>query len=532
MSLTNLTKPRARWATFKLNALGAILRDVYSKLIEGGVSVRDFGATGDGTTDDSEAIQAAITFSKTLYFSEGNYLITKPLTYSTQSKFKGSYSAMAYGKQSTILIKRDSWSGASLFQREDNTTPSQAILFENLSFAGYADIQYNNLSDAEDIGVSAVDVSYIRDGVEFIGCSFKNLGTAVNQISSAGYLGFIVLRDCHFDKCYRAIDARPTTGLFLDGVRIYDCYDWIISNKVFMDNASFNNSSLSSESCGIHADFVTGNGCWFEGGNRWISGDLSTSKELYFKFEQCYLSESYSSQGYSKFAVGVPNDVSHAVIIFEGCKMPINTRLTDFALNNTQLENCKLVIKDCTRVRDLYGADSGKIATYVRNGLEYEGSGNEMGGSYSDVNINSSFTRKGSVSSIEGIGVLGYKVGTGVSLDFQNNLLTGHTPYSTTEVGFAKFTLVGNGDGAGTNSAYYTEFVVAKGYDDTGWALYLNGSDGQSSSKSITASIADISISNESNGGFTLTVTPTHPGNKSHDVLFLTDRSANITRDV
>jgi len=47
------------------------------------VSVKDFGATGNGTTDDTTAIQNAINTGKKVYIPSGTYYITQPLTIST-----------------------------------------------------------------------------------------------------------------------------------------------------------------------------------------------------------------------------------------------------------------------------------------------------------------------------------------------------------------------------------------------------------------------------------------------------------------
>ena len=59
---------------------GAIARPVQSKLREL-VSVKDFGAVGDGVTDDTAAIQAAINYcaGRTLYFPRGTYRCTDTL---------------------------------------------------------------------------------------------------------------------------------------------------------------------------------------------------------------------------------------------------------------------------------------------------------------------------------------------------------------------------------------------------------------------------------------------------------------------
>lgn len=63
---------------------GAVVSTVQSKLRES-VSVKDFGAVGDGVTDDTAAIQAAITASrgKRLYLPKGAYKISSPLVITT-----------------------------------------------------------------------------------------------------------------------------------------------------------------------------------------------------------------------------------------------------------------------------------------------------------------------------------------------------------------------------------------------------------------------------------------------------------------
>ena len=71
---------------------GATSRTLLSKLRDGFISVKDFGAVGDGTTDDTDAIIKTITAAKTLgksriYFPSGCYVISSSINVTNFSGF-------------------------------------------------------------------------------------------------------------------------------------------------------------------------------------------------------------------------------------------------------------------------------------------------------------------------------------------------------------------------------------------------------------------------------------------------------------
>jgi hypothetical protein len=75
--------------SFTQAGTGATARTVDSKLKES-VSVKDFGAVGDGTTNDTAAIQAALTSSTTsVFFPAGRYRVTSNLTRSGHTYLYG-----------------------------------------------------------------------------------------------------------------------------------------------------------------------------------------------------------------------------------------------------------------------------------------------------------------------------------------------------------------------------------------------------------------------------------------------------------
>ena len=79
--LANATAVSAgsRLSGFRQDGTGATARTVDAKLKDT-VSVKDFGAVGDGTTDDTAAIQAALTASNNVSFPFGAYRITNTIS--------------------------------------------------------------------------------------------------------------------------------------------------------------------------------------------------------------------------------------------------------------------------------------------------------------------------------------------------------------------------------------------------------------------------------------------------------------------
>lgn len=69
----------AALVTYEPAGAGAVAMSVRTKLRES-VSVKDFGAVGDGVADDTADIQLALNTGKSVYFPQGSYLITSGLT--------------------------------------------------------------------------------------------------------------------------------------------------------------------------------------------------------------------------------------------------------------------------------------------------------------------------------------------------------------------------------------------------------------------------------------------------------------------
>lgn len=82
--LTAIGTTDSSLVTYLPSGTGAVTRTTQAKMRDT-ISVKDFGAVGDGVTDDSAAIQAAINTGKNIVFLEGTYCVNN-LTQSTNSQ--------------------------------------------------------------------------------------------------------------------------------------------------------------------------------------------------------------------------------------------------------------------------------------------------------------------------------------------------------------------------------------------------------------------------------------------------------------
>lgn len=99
------TRATAKQVTFKGDGTGAVVRNIHDKLGDT-VSVKDFGAVGDGVTDDTASIQAALDSGAfVIHVPVGTYLVTG-LTFAGTSGEPREY--LKFYGEGTLKLKNNS----------------------------------------------------------------------------------------------------------------------------------------------------------------------------------------------------------------------------------------------------------------------------------------------------------------------------------------------------------------------------------------------------------------------------------------
>ena len=216
----------ATTATFLQSGTGAVTRSVNDKLRDF-VSVKDFGALGDGVTDDTAAIQLAINASDALIFPEGDYKVTSRLNVNKSMTIRvdGNIQTTGYQYQSNppsifyvtadnVLIEGGgTLSGPGVFTHAVITSIDFIPSLIKISSSDNVTIRGLTFVDGPQACVIYLD----SDHVKIAGCTFIGGDTVANNK-----------------------DTPNVGGINYYGVYCYSSDYSIISNNRFMDDASGN----------------------------------------------------------------------------------------------------------------------------------------------------------------------------------------------------------------------------------------------------------------------------------------------------
>lgn len=172
---------------------GAVGRTVHQKL-QDLVSVRDFGATGDGTTDDTTAIQAAIYYAQTnggcVYLPAGIYIISSSLNVQinsgglpfTRPSIRGD------GAGATTILQTANASGLVITGYTGN--PADYMDLEDFTLQSNAVGDYGNaisFSDSAFVNINNVEVLGWENGVYGIDSLSMTFTRFVSRFNTNGF---------------------------------------------------------------------------------------------------------------------------------------------------------------------------------------------------------------------------------------------------------------------------------------------------------------------------------------------------------
>lgn len=298
---------------------GGTIFDGWTRNYDNEVNVKWFGATGNGVTDDTEAIQKALDFSQSVVLPDGLYKITKGLTLQPNANFKG-------GTNSIIVSEVDG----------DMLSIAIGCLVEGIVFKGLSELNsQNGVVLAGGSGVSAVSRCRV------VGCKFQAIGGAGVKVANIETLQSNEIVECVFSSCgIGVLLSTQANNTIIDACMITACSTGIkhygspavVSNNTLLNNTiamhflsgGLTNAKVivsncligSSKSKGIKFESVVSLGYTFA--NCSITDELDFNATENIVFQNCNLNEgaiSFNNSNNNKFyecqsnSLRVANDV-------------------------------------------------------------------------------------------------------------------------------------------------------------------------------------------------------------------------------
>lgn len=268
MILTDHNRTRINWSGSAAEEIG--LGDIIQGLQTAQINVKSLGAVGDGTTDDTEAIQTALNYAGEVivpsgsehaitsslgevYIPPGVYVITSPLLIYSDTRLHLAKDAVIKRKGSFDSMIRNGTGGVGGYNGDSNVVIDGGVWDANkdaypsnvtaISFGHAKNVTLRNLVVKNVFGWHHVELNAVKNG-RVLNCDFSDLdettiGKEMIQLdlmaSSAAFPWFgpydntpcnnILIKGCTFKNGARGIGGHTATAGFKHGnIRIIGCH--------------------------------------------------------------------------------------------------------------------------------------------------------------------------------------------------------------------------------------------------------------------------------------------------------------------
>jgi hypothetical protein len=307
--------------TFLQSGTGAVTRTAQAKMREW-VSVLDFGAVGDGVTDDTAAIQAALDWAVgrglTIHVPTGTYKTTATLNWPVDWPV----ALVGDGVESTSINYTGSGTAISIFDAGSSTKYVKSSI-ENLFLTGDGATSTNGINIRQGYAIALRNIR-VRDFE--VGVRIEQTWSVVLdfvRIDSCSQVGLELHNEANNVACYCCEFLDNAKGVYTAGARsvlFSECT--LEANTQYGAYVTANSTDGQSESIVFHGCYIEGNAT---NDIRVIldSGAVSPQSVI---IRDCYFVGMASK---ATFAVRV-DQADHVVI--DGCDFSVGTATYSYSL--------------------------------------------------------------------------------------------------------------------------------------------------------------------------------------------------------
>jgi Pectate lyase superfamily protein len=289
----SISTDASTWSTQSYSYGGTTTQRAIQKKLDDFVSVKDFGAKGDGVTDDTEAINRAmyelycrttsLTSRKILWFPAGNYIVNGSINVPSHARLRGegnnntqitqTANPYIYPYITWVMYTADNLQQTSNLAGLNGATLPNDIVISDMALSSLNDgIIIDNassvsLSNIRFIGPNTNTVTVLTDpingsttaGVKFLGrslsysndidithCLFNGYHVGV-YLPTTQYMSNALIDSCSFENLYHGVYLNGTSAIgvtltnsvmdliYNSGVNIYNATNFISMANYYKD---------------------------------------------------------------------------------------------------------------------------------------------------------------------------------------------------------------------------------------------------------------------------------------------------------